>query len=70
MLSESEVIEILRKKVGEAGSQSQFAFIHNLDRSLLCNILSKKRALTCEVAGAAGYSRIGNGYVRNDEAAT
>ena len=66
-LTEAELKELLRLRCEEEGSQGAFAFKFNLDRSLICNILSGNRPLTLPVAKVLGYTR-STVYVRCPDA--
>lgn len=56
-LSEDEVLILLRKEIGNAGSQKEFARRCALSAAYINDVLHGRRALTDSVLGVIGVER-------------
>ena len=58
LLTEAEVLRALSQECELAGGQANWAEIHGVSRTQLCEALSRKRQVTEALANAAGFVRV------------
>lgn len=57
MLTDPELLEVLRDACDRAGSQQAWAFRHGISESYVCDVLRGRRVPGAKVLTALGYRR-------------
>lgn len=65
-LSPAEALDLIRKHVAEAGSQSAFARAHGLSNAYVSDTLNGRREPSQAILGTVGLKRR-IGYVKSEE---